>query len=47
MNPREFCKEGAYPIAILLTFDFDPLFFERIVLPDLWRGGAGARVTCL
>ena len=41
MNPREFCRERAYPIALLLTFDFDPLFFERIVLPDLWAGGAG------
>lgn len=41
MNPRELCREGAYPIALLLTFDFDPLFFERIVLPDLWTGGAG------
>lgn len=41
MNPRTFCRESTYPIAVLLTFDFDPLFFERLVLPDLWAGGAG------
>lgn len=41
MNPREFCRTGSYPIAIFLTFDFNALFFERIVLPDLWAGGAG------
>ncbi|MBK6427839.1 MAG: hypothetical protein IPF82_17085 [Blastocatellia bacterium] len=41
MNPREFAREGDYPTAILLTYSFDPLFFERICLPDLWTGGTG------
>ena len=41
MNPRELCREPGYPSALLLTYDFDPLFFERIVLPDLWLGGSG------
>ncbi len=41
MNPREFCREREFPTAILLTYAFDPLFFERIVLRDLWSGGTG------
>ena len=41
MNPREFCREPGYTAAVLLTYDFNPLFFERIVLPELWSGGTG------
>lgn len=39
MNPRAFCRELGYPRAIALTYSFDPLFFERIILRDLWYGG--------
>ena len=39
MNPRLFCQEPGYPRAIALTYSFDPLFFERIPLRDLWYGG--------
>lgn len=38
MNPRVFCRERGYHKAILLTFSFDPVFFEQVVLPDLWVG---------
>lgn len=40
MNPRDFCLEHDLPVAILACFNFDPLFFERIVLPALRVGGA-------
>ena len=40
MNPRDFCREPGYPIALLTTYSFDPSFFERLVLPDLWAGGS-------
>ena len=40
MNPREFLREPEYPIALLTTYSFDPYFFERFVLPDLWAGGS-------
>ena len=39
MNPRVYCREQGYPRAVALTYSFDPLFFERIVLRDLWAGG--------
>ena len=39
MNPRAFCREEGYETALILTYSFDPLFFERIVLRDLWTGG--------
>ena len=38
MNPRLFCRERAYHKALLLTYSFDPIFFEQVVLPDLWTG---------
>ena len=38
MNPRLFCREQAYHKALLLTYSFDPIFFEQVVLPDLWAG---------
>ena len=41
MNPREFCRQPEFQSAVLLTYSFDPLFFERIVLPDLWASGVG------
>lgn len=38
MNPRHFCRQPAYQKALLLTYSFDPVFFEKLVLPDLWAG---------
>ncbi len=38
MNPRLFCREQSYHKALLLTYSFDPVFFEQVVLPDLWAG---------
>lgn len=38
MNPRLFCRERAHHKALLLTYSFDPIFFEQVVLPDLWAG---------
>jgi len=38
MNPRLFCRERGYHKALLLTYSFDPIFFEQVVLPDLWAG---------
>ncbi|WP_439401420.1 hypothetical protein ACNJYA_32890 [Bradyrhizobium sp. DASA03068] len=40
ISAREFCQEPGYPIAIFLTYAFDPLFFERIPLDDLAVGGS-------
>ena len=42
MNPRHFLREPEYPIALLTTYSFDPYFFERFVLPDLWAGGSNS-----
>ena len=44
MNPREFCRETGYTSAVALTYSFNPTFFEKLVLPDLWYGGTGAIV---
>lgn len=41
MNPRDFCAERRYEIACLLTYSFDPLFFEKVPLRALWAGGSG------
>jgi HKD family nuclease len=38
INPRMFCREKGYTKAIGLTYSFDPLFFERVILRDLWNG---------
>ncbi len=38
MNPRLFCRERGFHKALLLTYSFDPIFFEQVVLPDLWAG---------
>jgi HKD family nuclease len=40
MNPRLLCRERTFHKALLLTYSFDPVFFEQIVLPDLWAGRA-------
>lgn len=40
MNPREFCQEREYPLTLALSYSFDPLFFDRVVLRTLWGGGA-------
>lgn len=42
MNPRVFLRESGYPMALLTTYSFDPYFFERLVLPDLWAGGSNS-----
>lgn len=39
ISARKFCQEPGYPIAIFLTYSFDPLFFERIPIDDLGVGG--------
>lgn len=39
-SPREFCRLNAHT-SILLTYNFDALFFERVVLKDLWAGESG------
>ena len=41
MNPREFCREKGFNSAILLTYNFDPIFFERGAMRDLWTGDTG------
>ncbi|TKB80911.1 MAG: hypothetical protein E8D45_02250, partial [Nitrospira sp.] len=39
MKPRDFCLEPGYPLGLALTYSFDPIFFDRIVLRALWGGG--------
>ena len=41
MNPRNFCRERTFHKTLLLTYSFDPIFFEQIILPDLWAGRSG------
>lgn len=41
MNPRLFCRERTFHKSLLLTYSFDPVFFEQVVLPDLWAGRSG------
>jgi hypothetical protein len=41
VNPREFCRERGFTAAILLTYKFDALFFERVALQELWAGNTG------
>jgi hypothetical protein len=38
LNPRDFCRQRTFHKALLLTYSLDPVFFEQIVLPDLWAG---------
>jgi hypothetical protein len=38
MNQRLFCRERSFQQALVLTYSFDPIFFEQVVLPDLWAG---------
>ncbi len=45
MNPRDFCREEGYETALILTYSFDPLFFERVALRDLWAGGTNECVV--
>jgi hypothetical protein len=40
MNPREFCRKPTFDVAICLTYSFDPIFFERVIIHDLFAGGA-------
>lgn len=39
MNLREFCRPPNFSMAVLTTYNLDPLFFERGVLHDLAAGG--------
>jgi len=40
VNLRELCQIQGFPAVLLTTYNFDPLFFERVVLTDLLAGGA-------
>ena len=46
MNLREICRERDYTTVIGTTFSFDPLFFERVILPDL-RFGYGREIVLI
>ena len=46
MNLREICRERDYTTVIGTTYSFDPLFFERIILPDL-RFGHGREIVLM
>ena len=46
MNLREFCKSREYTTIIGTTYSFDPLFFERVILPDL-RLGYGGKILII
>ncbi len=46
MNPREFCRLQGYQTTLLLTYTFDPLFFERLALPDLLASGSSEILIC-
>lgn len=39
MNFRQFCSSPGYTHFIALTYNFDPLFFESVVLKDLLQNG--------
>lgn len=39
MNLRDFCRVENFDTAILTTYQFDPMFFERVVLRDLLSAG--------
>lgn len=39
MNPKDFCSLPGYDHTLICCFNFDPLFFERIVYPALQSGG--------
>lgn len=41
MKPREFLRKQGYESALLLTWSFDPVFFERVFLRLLHAGGTG------
>lgn len=40
MKVRDFCREPGFTSAIILTWSFDAVFFERVMLQDLAAGGA-------
>ena len=40
ISAREFCREPGFPAALFLSYSFDPLFFERVPLTDLDKGGS-------
>ncbi len=45
IDVRTFCSEPGFRSAVLLTYSFDAVFFERVVLPDLRAGGTGTTVV--
>ena len=45
MNPIEFCRQPGYHSTMFLTYSFDPLFFERLVLPTLRASGTGTTLV--
>lgn len=41
LRPQEFCSAPGYDAFLALTFNADLVFFESVVLPQLWAGGTG------
>jgi hypothetical protein len=46
MNLREICRERDYTTVIGTTYSFNPIFFERVILPDL-RFGQGREIVLI
>jgi len=46
MNLRGICRERDYTTIIGTTYSFNPLFFERVILPDL-RFGYGREIVII
>jgi len=41
MNLRDYCKQREYSTVIGTTYSFHPIFFEKVILPDLKFGYGG------
>lgn len=41
LRPHDFCSAPGYDAFLALTFNADLVFFESVVLPQLWAGGTG------
>lgn len=41
LRPQDFCSAPGYDAFLALTFNADLVFFESVVLPQLWAGGTG------
>jgi len=46
MDLRKICQEREYDIVIGTTYSFDPLFFEKVILPDI-RFGQGRNILLI